>query len=114
MKTRNATVTVAWTASALVRRTSGTDPGEAGPPKVPKDRLQSLWLLRMARRRDMLEHPLVGEEVYIRDFTQPLIKSTRLMLHAATLGFEHPITGERIELASELPPDFTAMLDRLQ
>jgi 23S rRNA pseudouridine1911/1915/1917 synthase len=59
-------------------------------------------------------HPLVGEEVYIRDYTQPLIKSTRLLLHAATLGFEHPITGERVELASELPPDFTAMLDRLQ
>ena len=59
-------------------------------------------------------HPLVGEEVYIRDYTQPLIKSTRLLLHAATLGFEHPITGERIELSSELPPDFTAMLDRLQ
>jgi len=59
-------------------------------------------------------HPLVGEEVYIRDYTQTLIKSTRLLLHAATLGFEHPITGERVELASELPPDFTAMLDRLQ
>jgi 23S rRNA pseudouridine1911/1915/1917 synthase len=59
-------------------------------------------------------HPLVGEEVYIRDYTQPLIKSTRLLLHAATLGFEHPITGERVELVSELPPDFTAMLDRLQ
>ena len=59
-------------------------------------------------------HPLVGEEVYIRDYTQPLIRSTRLLLHAATLGFEHPITGERVELASELPPDFTAMLDRLQ
>jgi 23S rRNA pseudouridine1911/1915/1917 synthase len=59
-------------------------------------------------------HPLVGEEVYIRDYTQPLIKSTRLLLHAATLGFDHPITGERVELASPLPPDFTAMLDRLQ
>ena len=59
-------------------------------------------------------HPLVGEEVYIRDYEQPLIKSPRLLLHAATLGFEHPITGERVELASELPPDFTAMLDRLQ
>ena len=59
-------------------------------------------------------HPLVGEEVYIRDFAQPLIKSPRMLLHAATLGFDHPITGARVELASELPPDFTAMLDRLQ
>ena len=37
-----------------------------------------------------------------------------MMLHAATLGFAHPITGERVELASELPPDFLAMLDKLR
>lgn len=59
-------------------------------------------------------HPLVGEQVYIRDYTGPVIASPRLLLHAATLGFDHPITGERIELASELPADFTAVLDRLR
>jgi 23S rRNA pseudouridine1911/1915/1917 synthase len=58
-------------------------------------------------------HPLVGEEVYIRDYADKLIASPRLLLHAATLGFEHPITGERVDLASELPPDFTAMLAKL-
>lgn len=58
-------------------------------------------------------HPLVGETVYIRDFAGPQIASPRLLLHAATLGFEHPITGERVSLASPLPPDFTAVLDRL-
>ena len=59
-------------------------------------------------------HPLVGEEVYVRDYTGPVIASPRMLLHAATLGFDHPITGERIELASPLPPDFTAMLDKLR
>jgi len=58
-------------------------------------------------------HPLVGEEVYIRDYTGPVIASPRLLLHAATLGFDHPITGDRVELSAELPPDFTAMLARL-
>ncbi|HEU4610692.1 MAG TPA: RluA family pseudouridine synthase [Kofleriaceae bacterium] len=58
-------------------------------------------------------HPLVGETVYIRDYTGPQIASPRLLLHAATLGFEHPITGERVSLASPLPADFTAVLDRL-
>jgi len=58
-------------------------------------------------------HPLVGEEVYVRDYAGRAIASPRLLLHAATLGFEHPITGERVRLASELPEDFTAMLDRL-
>ncbi|HEY0252126.1 MAG TPA: RluA family pseudouridine synthase [Kofleriaceae bacterium] len=58
-------------------------------------------------------HPLVREEVYVRDYTGPVIKSPRLLLHAATLGFDHPITGARVELAAPLPPDFTAMVDKL-
>jgi len=59
-------------------------------------------------------HALVGEPVYLRDHRGPLIAAPRLLLHAATLGFEHPITGARIELASPLPPDFTAPLARLE
>ena len=59
-------------------------------------------------------HPLVGETVYIRDYTGPVITSPRLMLHAATLGFVHPVTGERVSLSSPLPPDFTAVVDRLR
>jgi 23S rRNA pseudouridine1911/1915/1917 synthase len=58
-------------------------------------------------------HPLVGETVYIRDYRGPVIASPRLLLHAATLGFVHPVTGERVELASPLPPDFVAVVDRL-
>jgi 23S rRNA pseudouridine1911/1915/1917 synthase len=59
-------------------------------------------------------HPLVGETVYIRDYTPGLITSARLMLHAHTLGFLHPISGERVSLSSPLPPDFTAVVDRLR
>ena len=62
-------------------------------------------------------HPLVGELVYIRDHEQAggrILTSARLMLHAATLGFEHPITGARVELASPTPPDFEAVLARLR
>jgi 23S rRNA pseudouridine1911/1915/1917 synthase len=62
-------------------------------------------------------HPLVGEAVYIRDFENrggKVLTAARMMLHAATLGFDHPITGARIELASALPPDFTAIVDRLR
>jgi len=61
-------------------------------------------------------HPLVGEPVYSRDYTgagRTLISSPRLLLHAATLGFEHPITGERVSLSAALPPDFTAVVDKL-
>jgi 23S rRNA pseudouridine1911/1915/1917 synthase len=59
-------------------------------------------------------HPLVGEPVYIRDYHGSILTSPRLLLHAATLGFIHPITGEHISLSSPLPPDFIAVLDRLR
>ena len=59
-------------------------------------------------------HPLVGETVYIRDYRGTPIDSPRLLLHAATLGFVHPITNERVSLSSPLPPDFTAVVDRLR
>jgi 23S rRNA pseudouridine1911/1915/1917 synthase len=59
------------------------------------------------------DHPLVGELVYIRDYRSKPIDSPRLLLHAATLGFEHPITGEHVALSSPLPPDFTAVVDSL-
>ena len=61
-----------------------------------------------------LGHPLVGETVYIRDFTQPLLESPRLLLHAATLGFAHPVTGEKVHLEAALPADFTVELDQLR
>ncbi len=62
-------------------------------------------------------HPLVGEKVYIRDLLkrgeEPL-PSSRLLLHAATLGFAHPVTKKRVQLTSALPEDFTAEVSRLR
>ncbi|MEX2646783.1 MAG: RluA family pseudouridine synthase [Gaiellaceae bacterium] len=36
---------------------------------------------------------------------------TRQFLHAARLAFPHPITGDRVEVESPLPPDLQAALD---
>jgi 23S rRNA pseudouridine1911/1915/1917 synthase len=61
-------------------------------------------------------HPLVGETVYVRDLLRangrPL-PSPRLLLHAATLGLPHPVTGEPIDLRAVPPPDFIEVLERL-
>jgi 23S rRNA pseudouridine1911/1915/1917 synthase len=61
-------------------------------------------------------HPLVGETVYIRDLLraggEPL-PSPRLMLHAATLGLPHPVTGAAIDLIAPPPADFIATLEAL-
>ncbi len=58
-------------------------------------------------------HPLVGEEVYSKDFAErggTLLAAPRLMLHAATLGFIHPITGERLQFASAPPVEMTGWI----
>ena len=59
-------------------------------------------------------HPLVGEPVYIRDYGGSILTAGRLMLHAATLGYDHPVTGQRIDLDCEPPPDFVNALARLR
>jgi 23S rRNA pseudouridine1911/1915/1917 synthase len=55
-------------------------------------------------------HPLVGERVYIRDYAEPRIDSPRPMLHARTLGFTHPRSGETLSWTREPPSDFQEML----
>ncbi len=50
-----------------------------------------------------LGNPLVGDEVYGKRGN-----FTRQMLHAWKLGFNHPRTGERIELVAPIPEDFRA------
>ncbi len=37
----------------------------------------------------------------------------RQALHAATLGFEHPVTGEALRFEAPMPPDMRELVDRL-
>jgi 23S rRNA pseudouridine1911/1915/1917 synthase len=59
-------------------------------------------------------HPLLGERVYIRDYTGPRIEAPRPMLHAAELGFVHPRTGKELLFTREPPADYTATIGRLR
>ena len=61
-----------------------------------------------------LDHPLLGERVYIRDYTGARIEAARVMLHARTLGFDHPRTGERVSFESQPPDDFNAKVKALR
>ena len=56
-------------------------------------------------------HPVVGEAVY-RPKTQPRCKAEfhRQALHAQTLGFVHPITGQAIKVEAPLPADMSALV----
>jgi 23S rRNA pseudouridine955/2504/2580 synthase len=63
-----------------------------------------------------LGFPLAGDDKY-GDFAwnRVLAKAgfKRMFLHARKLGFDHPITGERVELESPLPPELASLVARL-
>ncbi len=69
-------------------------------------------------------HPLLGDPVYggsgrlknLKDAgLRSLVKGLgRQALHAKTLGFIHPVTGQYLEFDSELPPDMQSVLDYLE
>ncbi len=69
-------------------------------------------------------HPLVGDPVYLRrspaaarQISDPLrgmlLDFPRQALHAAELGFAHPLTGQLLQFRSDLPADFRSLLSHL-
>jgi len=58
-------------------------------------------------------HPLVGDAKY-GPIATDATPSMRLALHAATLGFDHPATGQRLRFESPLPSDFLTLIERLR
>lgn len=69
---------------------------------------------------EKLGHPLIGERVYDaadgpwpREDGRPSVSTKRNMLHAWTLAFPHPLTGEPISVEAPLPPDFVQTMKRL-
>ena len=70
-------------------------------------------------------HPLLGDSVYGAGFKTKAAQLSpdaraaldalgRQALHAATLGFEHPITGEPVSFDSDLPDDFSHLVKALR
>ncbi len=71
-------------------------------------------------------HPLFGDETYggceilrgqrscsYKAFVENCFKTCpRQALHARTLGFKHPRTGEQMDFTSEWPEDFRQLIDR--
>lgn len=61
-------------------------------------------------------HPLIGDPVYGSDpkRLKPLLKEigfARQALHAATIGFEHPVTRQRVSFTADLPADMQELID---
>ncbi|MEE1351135.1 MAG: RluA family pseudouridine synthase [Clostridia bacterium] len=57
-------------------------------------------------------HSIAGDPVY--GIKKERDKAEGQLLHAKTIGFKHPETGEIMEFSSELPEYFTAALNKLR
>jgi 23S rRNA pseudouridine1911/1915/1917 synthase len=57
-------------------------------------------------------HPVVGDAVY--GGARGTLDPGRPFLHAAVLGFAHPVTGAALRFEQPLPPELGALLDRLR
>ncbi|MBZ0117164.1 MAG: RluA family pseudouridine synthase [Sandaracinaceae bacterium] len=113
-----------------LRGSWGTRPEHRGdPPKDAKHAVTHFQVKRTLARATLLEcrletgrqhqirihvsemgHPLVGETVYIRNYSGERIEAPRPMLHAAELGFAHPRDGKQVSWRSPLPDDFQRAL----
>jgi 23S rRNA pseudouridine1911/1915/1917 synthase len=63
-------------------------------------------------------HPVVGDEVYgersYKEFVKKFGPFDRYFLHAASLRFNHPRTGEVLEFHSPLPPELQKLLQSIK
>ena len=63
-------------------------------------------------------HSVLGDTVYGRkvrvEYKSKVVKFPRQMLHASTLGFAHPETGERMNFEAPLPEDILNAIKALE
>lgn len=57
-----------------------------------------------------IDHAVVGDPLYGRGRLKEDLGLTRQFLHSYRLSFEHPVSGERIDLTDPLPPDLRSAL----
>ena len=111
------------------RRGTAREPGEGTPATThfhvveSYGRAASLVACRLETGRThqirihlaAVGHPVVGDAVYGRRGRAPFpIKFPRQALHAAALGFVHPLSGQPIRVDAPLPSDFVALTDELK
>jgi 23S rRNA pseudouridine1911/1915/1917 synthase len=57
-----------------------------------------------------IKHPVVGDPLYGRHRLCEDLGLTRQFLHSYSLSFDHPVTGERVDLCDRLPDDLSSAL----
>ena len=96
-----------------------------GPASLVACRLETGRTHQIRVHMASIGHPLLGDSVYGAGFKTKtarlgegakaaLADLGRQALHAAVLGFEHPITGERLRFESPPPQDFSKLIKALR
>lgn len=72
---------------------------------------------QIRRHLNGINHPVIGDTSHgdsrQNRFFRENFGTTRLMLHAAKIGFRHPMTGKMIEVSCPMPPDMTEPLRQI-
>jgi 23S rRNA pseudouridine1911/1915/1917 synthase len=96
-----------------------------GPASLIVCRLETGRTHQIRVHMASIGHPLLGDPVYGAGFKTKAVQLPqgaraalaalrRQALHAAALGFEHPITGERLRFDSPPPEDLSRVIDALR
>ncbi len=101
-----------------------------GPAKEPvasfvRCRLETGRTHQIRVHMAKIGHPLLGDESYGAGFKTKAVRLSpearealrglgRQALHAAVLGFEHPVSGENLHFESEPPPDLQRLIGALR
>ena len=96
-----------------------------GPASLVTCRLETGRTHQIRVHMASIGHPLLGDSVYGSGFKTKAallgdpVRSVlgalgRQALHASILGFEHPVTAERLRFKSPLPEDFVRLLKALR
>jgi 23S rRNA pseudouridine1911/1915/1917 synthase len=85
--------------------------GEPAPLTLLECRLETGRTHQIRVHLAAIGHPVVGDARY--GGVRAELLSPRPFLHAGRLGFDHPTTGERVEVSSPLPPDLEELHGRV-
>jgi len=105
----------------VVRHLDGSGEGEANASLI-ECRLETGRTHQIRVHLAHIGHPLIGDQDYGKHFTtkanalaepaKSAVKAfQRQALHAAILGFEHPVTGETCRYEAPLPDDMAELIE---
>lgn len=102
-----------------------SSPREAETHYIIKERFKNATLLEVSPQTGRthqirvhmahIGHPIIGDKIYGGKTEKSLgLSPERHMLHAATLGFIHPLSKEKRRFTTPPPPDMSVLLEKLR